>query len=202
MTNRKYDNSNRAAKATETRERIKQALIRQLIDNNTTEFSVEQAAKDAEVTVRTVFRHFATKEDMLAAVSEGIASVTQQVTKPATAQDLKLTLKQTYSMFEQHEDLVKATLLSQIGRGVRSDMAAKRRATNMQALAPLVQQLPQSQAKAVQAVLCNLLTAETWWNLKSAFEVDGHTAAGVIDWLLSLALAELEKGKSPFSGYK
>ena len=199
MTVRKYDNSKRAAKAVETREKIKNALIRQLIDNNTVEFSVEQAAKDANVTVRTVFRHFATKEDMLAAVSEGIAGVTQQVIKPEQPEDLLVTLNQTYKMFEQNEDLVKATLLSQLGRGVRSGMAAKRRASNMQAVLPLVKDLPQQQARAVQAVLCNLLTAETWWNLKSAFDVNGNDAAVVIDWLLSLAITAMKEGSRPFS---
>ena len=44
---RHYDNSKREAKAEATRQKIIDALIQQLIENNTPDFSVEEAAATA-----------------------------------------------------------------------------------------------------------------------------------------------------------
>lgn len=194
---RSYDNSNREAKAEATRQKIIEALIQQLIENNSPDFSIEEAAATAGVTTRTLFRHFSNKEEMLLGVSEGILKLTGQIKEPLNPNDFLQVFKSTYCLFEQHPDLIKATLLSDLGRGARSTLAERRRKANMKALAPLVAQMPEEEAKAVQAVLCNLITAETWLNVTSNFNLDGNHAYAVIEWMLKLAFDALQAGNYP-----
>ncbi len=194
---RSYDNSKREAKAEATRQKIIDALIQQLIENNTPDFSVEEAAATAGVTTRTLFRHFSNKEEMLAGVSEGILKLTGKIKEPQTPADFLQVFKNTYGLFQQHPDLIKATLLSDLGRGARSALAERRRKANMSALTPLVASLQDEEAKAVQAVLCNLITAETWLNVTTNFNLNSNNAYVVINWLLQLAFAALQAGNYP-----
>lgn len=194
---RHYDNSKREAKAEATRQKIIDALIQQLIENNTPDFSVEEAAATAGVTTRTLFRHFSNKEEMLAGVSEGILKLTGKIKEPETPADFLQVFKNTYGLFQQHPDLIKATLLSDLGRGARSALAERRRKANMSALTPLVASLQDEEAKAVQAVLCNLITAETWLNVTTNFNLNSNNAYVVINWLLQLAFAALQAGNYP-----
>jgi len=194
---RSYDNSKREAKAEATRQKIIDALIQQLIENNTPDFSVEEAAATAGVTTRTLFRHFSNKEEMLAGVSEGILKLTGKIKEPQTPADFLQVFKNTYGLFQQHPDLIKATLLSELGRGARSALAERRRKANMSALTPLVASLQDEEAKAVQAVLCNLITAETWLNVTTNFNLNSNNAYVVINWLLQLAFAALQAGNYP-----
>lgn len=195
---RKYDNSSREAQSQQTRQNILNALARQLVSNNSTEFSVAEAADQAGVTSRTLFRYFPTKEDMLQALSEWVFSITGKTLVPTTASEVTAAVSSYYSMFEEHPDLIRAMLLSELGRGVRSRMTTERRRTIGNALQPAVAHLPEAEAKAVRALIGHLVTAETWWQLRDAFGVDGHQSQQVVNWTIELMLQALASGQHPF----
>lgn len=197
---RRYDNRQRAQQASRTRNAILQALAEQLVTRNSGDFSVADAAQQAGVTPRTVFRYFPTKELMLEAVSEWVLQITGKVRIPEAPDQFGETVVDSFEMFEANADLMRALLLSDLGRGVRSRLSPRRREGVGQALAPAVSRLTPAQARAVKAVLMHLLTAEAWWQIRDGFGVDGRTSATVIAWLAQLALRALANGDDPFAG--
>ena len=64
---RLYDNSHRAAQAAQTRELILDALVR-VLARGVAELSMPAVAREAGVSLRTVYRNFPTKRDLLAAM--------------------------------------------------------------------------------------------------------------------------------------
>ena len=194
---RNYDNSNRRAQAALTRDAILDALAQQMLSNNTPDFSVEQAAQDAGVTTRTIFRHFPNRDSMLSALSERVLATTGTVEIPNTPEAFVDTIFATYEMFDENQELMQSLLLSELGRGVRSQMRERRRKGNASALNALVKGLPREQQKAVKAVLVHLISAESWWQLHDRFNVSARDSAQTIAWIFNLVADALNEGKSP-----
>lgn len=194
---RGYDNSGREKQVEERRRRIVQSLIKQLLDNDRPDFTIEQAAADAGVTTRTIFRHFPNRESMLAAVSEQVLEITGKVALPASLSDFRRAIYDSYTMFEEHPELMRALLLSDLGRGVRSPLTQRRRQSYHKVLDQAVGHLAEDEQKVIRAVLVHLITAETWWQLRSEFDVHGTEVAATLDWIISLALKALADGDHP-----
>ncbi len=195
---RRYNNRQRQQQAEQTRIAILQALASQLAANNSADFSVAEAARDAGVTSRTVFRHFPTKESMLEALSEWVLGITGRVPIPTTPDELPETVSSSYQMFEDNAELMRALLLSDLGRGIRSRLSPRRREGLSAATHLATQGLPPRQAAAVEGVLNHLITADAWWHLRDAFGVQGNDSAAVVSWLIRLALNALREGENPF----
>ena len=69
MTARAYDNQHRQAQASATADRILAALVDLLLEERPTSVSIPAVATRAGVSVRTVYHHFPTKEDLFAALN-------------------------------------------------------------------------------------------------------------------------------------
>jgi AcrR family transcriptional regulator len=169
-----------------------------LVSNNSSDFSVADAAKEAGVTTRTLFRYFPTKEKMLEGVSQWVLEITGQIPLPASADELGETVVASYRMFEENADLMRALLLSDLGRGVRSHLVSRRRKGLSETLEQSVASLPPKQAQAVKALLVHNLTAEAWWQMRDAFGVEGGASAEAVAWMVELVLKALKDGDHPF----
>lgn len=196
-TKRQYDNRRRTAQAQQTRDAILQALAEQLVSNNSPDFSVADAAAKAGVTPRTVFRYFPTKSDMLQAVSEWVFGLTGRVALPEQPGDLPQTVVDSYALFERHAELMQALLLSDLGRGVRSQMTARRRQGLVKALAPALMPLKPEWQSALTAVLAHLVTAEAWWQMRSAFDPQRDQLGQAAAWVIDCVLAAVDRGELP-----
>ncbi|MFV8818425.1 TetR/AcrR family transcriptional regulator [Haliea sp. E17] len=194
---RAYDNRKRERRAEQTRRRILEALAAQLASNNTPDFSLEQAAADAGVSRRTVFRHFPDRESMLAALAELVWETTGTVAIPRTPEEFVSALQASYRMFDNNAGLMQALLLSELGRGVRSRMREKRLSGNAAALDVAMAALPGKEGEAVKAVLGHLISAESWWQLRSTFGVQEPEASAAVSWVVRLVLDALHRGETP-----
>ncbi len=198
MRKRQYDNRQREEKAAGTRTAILRALARQLVDNNSPDFSVADAAREAGVSTRTVFRYFPTREHILEGVSEWVSGSTGQVSVHAAPRELPVRVAPSYRFFEQHAELMRALLLSDLGRGIRSRLAPHRRKGISRALDPVVAGLTPARAAPVKAMIGHLVTAETWWQLRDGFGIQGDDAAAVAAWAVRLMIDALERGDDPY----
>lgn len=151
----------------------------------------------AGVTTRTVFRHFPTKDDMLAALSQWVLTITGRIPLPDSADQLADTIIDSYALFDENAELMQALLLSEAGRGVRSRLTSRRRKGIAAALEDAVRHLPARDRRAVQALLTHVMTAETWWQLRREYGVKGEDSARAVAWLVSLGLAALAREEGP-----
>src|SRR5436305_14639358 len=110
---RKYGSPLRAQQAEETRERILDATGRVMAEGLAF-VSIPQVAREAGVSVPTVYRHFATKNELLAAVypyldrraGDGTLSI------PTTIAELRPSVLEPVGHLDARDDLARAAMAS------------------------------------------------------------------------------------------
>jgi AcrR family transcriptional regulator len=123
---RRYDSALRAQQSSDTRDRILDALIRTM-GKGIAELSIPAVAREAGVSVPTVYRHFRTKADLIAALAPRFVERTGLMDAPAGARLGAL----ARVMYDKHEGLGDATrvaLASELGSEVRHRMMPERKA--------------------------------------------------------------------------
>ncbi|HEX6655697.1 MAG TPA: helix-turn-helix domain-containing protein [Candidatus Limnocylindria bacterium] len=112
-TTRPYDSPLRDAQSRETRARILDAALR-VIAGGIASVSVPAVAREAGVSVPTVYRHFRTKPELLAAVYPHAAarSGLDQVADPTSLDDLRDGLRRIFARVDALSDLERAAMAS------------------------------------------------------------------------------------------
>lgn len=103
----------------DTRARIVQALGQLLVDEHPASLSVPAVARQAGVSVATVYRYFPTKEALLEVASEIADQLIVQGGPPISDEDLEPFLLQSARSFREWAPLVQAQFASPIGREIR-----------------------------------------------------------------------------------
>jgi len=97
------------------------------------ELSVRAVAKHAGISERTVFRYFATREELLDAIANEIKRRLDQPPLPTSVEELLEYPKAIYSRFESTANLTKVALHSELYHRIRST-DLERRGAGIQAL--------------------------------------------------------------------
>src|SRR5829696_6021889 len=117
---RPYDNSHRSAQAAQTREAILDALVR-VIARGVAELSMPAVAQEAGVSLRTVYRHFPTKRDLLSALAWHLDDKMSYSVRPypRNLDELAVHIRQYYRALDGLSDADRAVWASQIVRESR-----------------------------------------------------------------------------------
>lgn len=103
---RAYDMSNRAAQAEATRNRIRQAAATLYRARAFDEFTLEEVARRAEVTVQTVLRAFKSKDQLLLAALTALALDSQPIKLPRVPGDAAEAIAIFFDLYETVGDFV------------------------------------------------------------------------------------------------
>lgn len=115
---RTYESALRQDQADATRTRILDALVRTMA-KGVAGLSVPAVAREAGVSVPTVYRHFKTKADLVAALAPYLVGKTRLMEIPPGASDLGAIVRELYRRNEQMDVETRAALASQLGQEVR-----------------------------------------------------------------------------------
>ena len=126
-TTRPYESPLRAEQLEQTRLRILEATADVLADDEVEEVTVPLVAMRARVAVRTVYRHFPTKDALFDAFGEWAEENLQLVllSYPETLEAVRRMAPELYRMYDEREPLIRA-LLSKRGQEIR-DRTRRRR---------------------------------------------------------------------------
>jgi AcrR family transcriptional regulator len=196
---RAYNSPVRLEKSRETREAILAALFSLLQSSAGApdEIGMEAIALEAGVQRRTVFRHFASKDELLAAFWPWLNQRIGASVAPATAQDIVDGPRRAFPLFDGHEAAMRAALHSKTGREMRMGTVAARRENFARALAPVLAQLPADRARKVEALAHLLYSASAWEVLKDYGGLDGAQAGETASWALELILSAIRSDGTP-----
>ncbi|MDX8518997.1 TetR/AcrR family transcriptional regulator [Mesorhizobium dulcispinae] len=195
---RTYNSPMREEKARETHEAILCALF-ELMDSATAadEISMEAIAQKAGVQRRTVFRHFATKDDLLTAFWPWLNARIGASTTPETPKDIIDGPRRAFPRFDMHDAAIRSSLHSRTGREMRMGTVAGRRANFRRALAPAISSLQPADAEKVEALAHLLFSASAWEVLKDYGGLTGAQAGETASWALEVILSAVTPGHSP-----
>jgi AcrR family transcriptional regulator len=150
-----------------TRRLILDAALQALEAEPTNNLTMRLVAKRAAISERTVFRYFATREDLLDAVVEAFQARLDLPPTPRTLEDLLGYPSALYKRFEANANLNKASLLSEIAQRMRQDRA------RMDAVRKIVDRsAPQSADGMRKIAAANIrfyLAASSWFYFRFVF---------------------------------
>lgn len=194
-TTRAYNSPLREEKARATREAILAAL-HDLMQGAAApdEIGMEAIAQQAGLQRRTIFRHFASKDQLLAAFWPWLNARIGASPTPRDLADIIDGPRRVFPRFEAHEAAMRAALHSPTGREMRAGTVESRRALFAQALAPVCVGLPPAEARRVEALAHLLYSASAWEVLKDYGGLDGAQAGETASWALEVILSAVTSG--------
>ena len=190
IPSRRYRSELREEQAAATRERILDATIRVMAEGVAT-VSVPAVAREAGVSVPTVYRHFATKGELLAAVYPFLVrrSGVDQVPMPRSIDEVGAAVRAIFSRVETLGDVVRAAALSPAGDEARHAMMP-RRLEIARGLAELQDPaLAAEDRERIARLVTVLMTSGSLRTWREHLGLSLEEAADDIDWILGAALA-------------
>ncbi len=175
-----------------TRELIMRALVERLERGELAEISVPDIAAAAGVSVRTVYRYYPTREQLLQAGAEWVGDRVIGRPLPETVDDL-LDVAQTARHFDEHPQLVRALVATGAGRQLRSVRRARRREAVANVVRAVSRNLPPSEQRRAAAVIGCLDTLGTWQALRDEYGLDAEESGLALEWALRTLLDDVRR---------
>ena len=129
-----YDSPLRREQAEQTRARIVEAA-RTLVVGGVEGLTMQQAAKEAGVALRTVFRHFPTREDLLDAVWQAMNVKMGETPDLETLDELTTFVPELFGRYEAIEGQIRGAMFAQTFQASRQRLGSTRARKMRQAVA-------------------------------------------------------------------
>ena len=187
---REYRSELRAQQADETRARILDATGR-VMSRGIATISIPAVAREAGVSVPTVYRHFGSKRDLLAAVYPYTLkrAGVDEPTFPQSLDELKDGVRAYAAHVDSFDDLARAAMASPAAAEVRA-LSMPRRLGLIERLVdsvdPPVTKADRERMVRLLAVLLNSSALRTW---REALGTSVEQAADDVDWIVRAALS-------------
>ena len=183
----------------ETRTRILDAAVAELGTAELEQLTMAGVAARAGVTERTVFRHFASRDELIKAVWPRMQALVRSRGFPTTADDLIETPNRLFPEFDKEEGLVRASAFSAAGREVRRASNAERRAAVLASVRDAFPGIGEPELTRIAAVAQLINSAYGWAIMKDHWGLDGTEAGIAASQALAVLLGRRPAGPVPRS---
>jgi AcrR family transcriptional regulator len=182
---RTYTSPLRAEQAEQTTARIVQAAVDLLSEGDASDLSMADVAERAGVSVRTVYRSFANKDELLDGVIDWInVHLSQTVgVRPETRQDYETTTAEVIAEVFRIEPLYRALFATAAGRASHQ-RAAGRQENMRRAYAAELEGLDDGQARRLLAVLHVVASSNAALFMKDYWDLPPDDIGRVIKWAI------------------
>lgn len=194
-TARVYRSELRAEQAEATRGRILEAAVR-VIDGGIALVSIPAVAREAGVSVPTIYRHFATKRDLLAAVYPHVVrrAGLEELVMPRSMDELMDGLRAYFERTDSLGDLARVAMASPASEAVRA-LNMPDRLAMFRRVADSIEPMPSEDDRDRIARLLVILTASSALRLwRDQLGSSVEEAADDVDWVVRAAIASATSG--------
>jgi AcrR family transcriptional regulator len=178
--------------AATTRDVILDALVAQLTETGAFGFSYYELARRADVSVRTIYRHFPTRDDLLDALSRRLDPIVGVEFPGRDREALTAMVRDLFVAFDANAALILAQTQAGLAGTVRARGRGKRGRVMQEVIARSVPHLPPERRRAAAGVLSCLLSANTWSRLRSELDLDGAQSGDITAWAIDTLWRALE----------
>ena len=169
------------------RERVLEGVAQVLAGGD--ELTFARVAKAADVPERTVYRHFPTREALLAAVFDWAnARVGFEGERPVRRDEVVALIERLFPGFDEIAPVIHELLVAPEGRTARLAHNDERRRTAETLVRNEVPGLDRRSARQVAAALQLLTSASAWQTLRDVWEMDGGEAADAATMAIDLII--------------
>src|SRR5512147_316982 len=174
----------RTRQATVARNAILNALVRHLEAGDADDVAMEDLAREAGVSRRTLYRYFPSRSHLLDAAGEWIRAEVLQLPIEIGPEGIAASFRTAASRLQRHPRLARALLRTQTGRAVRSgyrDDRVRAIRSAIRAEAPGASRRELERAAAVVAFLCN---SNAWTMIQDESGLDASRAQAAVVWAI------------------
>jgi AcrR family transcriptional regulator len=176
-----------------TRQRIVVAFVETLQDDAADDVSMAVVATRAKVAERTIYRHFKTRAELLAAAGEWVEDNVFGYIPFTSPDELPDIFRKLCKRFDRHPHLARALALTRVGRSVRAGFRKHLIEQHHNAMAPLVRHLKPKQVRQAEAMAAYLNNVLAWNALREDFGMSSAEIADTIDWALTTLLKDVRR---------
>jgi AcrR family transcriptional regulator len=190
---RAYESPLRAEQMEQTRLRILEAVTQLVGDDRAEELTIPRVAKRARVSIRTVYRHFPTREALFDAWGDWIEQSLELPlhSYPETLDEIRELAPRLYRVYDETAPLVRAMLSGRAARDVRQRTRRRRQKAFERALNEATAGLDAQERRRVTAVLYLLNSAPAWQAMREQWDLDGAEAGEAAAWAVRVLVDEL-----------
>ena len=194
MSTTTYESPLRAEQMEQTRLRILEATADVLADEEVNEVTVPLVAMRARVSVRTVYRHFPTKEALFDEFGEWAEEHLRVVllSYPDTLEGVREMAPALYRMYDERAPLIRA-LLSKRGQEIRARTRRRRLATFEKAMREVTHGLGPAERQRALGVIYLLVSAPAWQAMRDQWGLEGQEAGKAAAWAVRVLTDELRR---------
>ena len=184
----------RDRQSTVARTAIFEALVRHLEAGDADDVSMEELAREAGVSRRTLYRYFPSRSELLAAVSDWIRDDVLQLPIGIGDEGIAESFRVAAARVQRRPELARALLKTETGRAVRTGYRGDRAKAIRGALQREVPNLPPSDVRQAAAVLGYLCSSNAWITIQDESGVSAARAQAAVVWAINTLLAQLRAG--------
>jgi AcrR family transcriptional regulator len=157
------------------------------------EITARGAALHSGISERTVFRHFPSREQLLAACAAHFAQRIQAPAVPTSVQELLAFPRGLFNAFEAHRELVRASWHSELRSYMIAAVARERWVAISRLIDSIAPHAPAQQRRLVAASVRYHLTASTWHYYRFVMGLTLQDTIAGVEQLIAMQLAALER---------
>lgn len=177
-----------------TRDRILDATI-EVMSRGVTELSIPAVAKEAGVSVPTIYRHFKNKRGLVSAIADRVQrSVSPKHPQADTPEELAACVRPAYEHHDALPEVVRAAARSELRRRLeRGTEGQKQRAAWIRrAFAPVTRNLPKREREHLLRMVHVLCSSSTLRAFEDHFGDAPTEAADTVAWTIRALAAHAE----------
>jgi AcrR family transcriptional regulator len=195
MAVRSYESPLRRDQLEQTRLRILRAVTDFFAELPGEEMTIPLVARRARVALRTVYRHFPTREALFDAWGDWIDENLELHlhSYPETPAELVEFPLQLYRSYEENASLVRAMLNSKAARDARVRTRRRRKRSFERAMQDLTADLEPNDRRRALAVVYLLVSAPGWQAMRDQWDLDGVEAGKAAAWAVRVLVEELRR---------
>jgi AcrR family transcriptional regulator len=192
---RPYRSELRAEQAEATRARILDATGRVMV-SGTTSVSIPAIAREAGVSVPTVYRHFPTKGDLLEAIYPYVLERAglQDVPAPRSLDDLRPGVRALFDRTDSFDAVTRAAMASPAAEEVRRLSMPRRLALFRGLLDSVEPKLAEADRDRIARLLVVLTTSAALRTWRDHLDQSVDEAADDVDWVVRAAIGAAAEG--------
>lgn len=188
---RTYNNTARAAKSEQTEKNIIETLVALLVERRGGEIAMDEIAKRTGISERTIFRFFKDKKTLHQAMDGYLFSYLQASAEQMQAMDFIGFARNAYLLFDRHEALTMAYLISPFGQEARILFRKKLNQAMIEKISKErgLEMTPERFKRL--ALLTSLVNAKIWYDIKSDYGMSGEDMGEAVEWALKTLLEKV-----------
>lgn len=184
----------RTRQAEVARKAILEALRRHLEIGDVDDVAMEELAREAGVSRRTLYRYFPSRADLLEAAGEWIRAEVLQLPIEVGPEGIAANFRGATVRLQRHPRLARALLRTQTGRAVRGSYREERIAAIRRAVAVEAPDASGPELERAAAVLAYLCSSNAWATIQDESALDAASAREAVEWAIETLLARLREG--------